>query len=68
MLWDDFLNEIPRGDLLEMSLCDLLAPRFPFARVRLPPPAPPTPPEFHTGQEIEVRGQQMKEEKEAWEI
>ena len=28
--------------------------RFPFARVRLPPPAPPTPPEFHTGQEIEV--------------
>ena len=28
--------------------------KFPFARVRLPPPAPPSPPEFHTGQEIEV--------------
>jgi fragile X mental retardation protein len=29
--------------------------KFPFSRVRLPPPAPATPLEFHTGQEIEVR-------------
>jgi fragile X mental retardation protein len=30
--------------------------KFPLGRVRLPPPVPATPPEFHTGQEIEVRG------------
>jgi len=29
--------------------------KFPLGRVRLPPPIPATPPEFHTGQEIEVR-------------
>ena len=28
--------------------------RFPFARVRLPPPAPGTPPQFEQEQEIEV--------------
>ncbi len=30
--------------------------KFPLGRVRLPPPVPATPPEFHTGQEIEVSG------------
>jgi len=40
--------------------------RFPFARVRLPPPAPPTPPEFHTGQEIEVYSRASDQESCGW--
>ena len=31
--------------------------RFPFARVRLPPPSPTAPPQFEQEQEIEVSGQ-----------
>ena len=30
--------------------------KFPFSRVRLPPPVPATPSEFTVGQEIEVGG------------
>jgi len=40
--------------------------RFPFARVRLPPPAPPNPPEFLKSQEIEVYSRASDQESCGW--